>query len=107
MVGVEAYLSIRKRVSDTGLSAFEDDDENVREPNDKVQLIKFDIIFPFLCKLKISFGDSFLNVSQYPGKSWPFSFLASSLQEWTVIMHSLKLKLCQRWPSDACVELPF
>ncbi|PQP91876.1 hypothetical protein Pyn_27424 [Prunus yedoensis var. nudiflora] len=35
MVGVEAYLSIRKRVSDTGLSAFEDDDENVREPNDK------------------------------------------------------------------------
>ncbi|XP_021819778.1 protein AATF-like isoform X1 [Prunus avium] len=35
MVGVEAYLSKRKRVSDTGLSAFEDDDENVREPNDK------------------------------------------------------------------------
>ncbi|PQP93843.1 hypothetical protein Pyn_33182 [Prunus yedoensis var. nudiflora] len=35
MVGVEAYLSIRKRVSDTGLSAFGDDDENVREPNDK------------------------------------------------------------------------
>ncbi|BFG30066.1 hypothetical protein CerSpe_163400 [Prunus speciosa] len=35
MVGVEAYLSIRKRVSDTGLSAFEDDDEDVRESNDK------------------------------------------------------------------------
>ncbi|TQE01626.1 hypothetical protein C1H46_012765 [Malus baccata] len=35
MVGVEAYLSIRKRASDTGLSFFEDDDENAREPSDK------------------------------------------------------------------------
>ncbi|KAM1394357.1 hypothetical protein ACFX2F_030408 [Malus domestica] len=35
MVGVEAYLSIRKCASDTGLSFFEDDDENAREPSDK------------------------------------------------------------------------
>ncbi|KAM0997169.1 hypothetical protein ACFX13_007173 [Malus domestica] len=35
MVGVEAYLSIRKHSSDTGLSFFEDDDENAREPSDK------------------------------------------------------------------------
>ncbi|KAK9939544.1 hypothetical protein M0R45_016236 [Rubus argutus] len=32
MVGVEAYLSIRKHVSDTGLSFFEDDDDSAKNP---------------------------------------------------------------------------
>jgi hypothetical protein len=36
MVGVEAYLSIRKHVSDTGLSFFEDDDDCAKESTDKV-----------------------------------------------------------------------
>lgn len=36
MVGVEAYLSIRKHTSDTGLSFFENDDENGEGISDKV-----------------------------------------------------------------------
>lgn len=35
MVGVEAYLSIRKHTSDTGLSFFENDDENDKGLSDK------------------------------------------------------------------------
>ncbi|XP_004291754.1 PREDICTED: nuclear cap-binding protein subunit 1 [Fragaria vesca subsp. vesca] len=35
MVGVEAYLSIRKHVSDTGLSFFEDDDDSAKVSADK------------------------------------------------------------------------
>lgn len=48
MVGVEAYLSIRKHVSDTGLSFFEDDDDSAKESTDKV----FDPNMPFSLKLK-------------------------------------------------------
>lgn len=36
MVGVEAYLSIRRHISDIGLSFFEDDDEAERSPDEKV-----------------------------------------------------------------------
>jgi len=36
IVGVEAYLSIRKHTSDSGLSFFENDDENGEGLNDKV-----------------------------------------------------------------------
>lgn len=36
MVGVEAYLCIRRHVSDIGLSCFEDDDETERSPDEKV-----------------------------------------------------------------------
>jgi hypothetical protein len=36
MVGIEAYLSIRKHTSDTGLSFFENDDEIERDLNNKV-----------------------------------------------------------------------
>ncbi|KAI4348377.1 hypothetical protein L6164_009108 [Bauhinia variegata] len=35
MVGIEAYLSIRRPTSDTGLSFFEKDDETERSPGDK------------------------------------------------------------------------
>ncbi|XP_034689281.1 nuclear cap-binding protein subunit 1 isoform X3 [Vitis riparia] len=35
MVGVEAYLSIRRHISDIGLSFFEDDDETERNPDEK------------------------------------------------------------------------
>ncbi|KAE9588846.1 putative nuclear cap-binding protein subunit 1 [Lupinus albus] len=35
MVGVEAYLSIRRHISDSGLSFFENDDEIERGPSDK------------------------------------------------------------------------
>lgn len=36
MVGVEAYLSIRRHISDIGLSFFEDDDETEKNPDEKV-----------------------------------------------------------------------
>lgn len=36
MVGVEAYLSIRKHTFDIGLSFFENDDENGKGLGDKV-----------------------------------------------------------------------
>ena len=36
MVGVEAYLSIRRHISDIGLSFFEDDDDTERSPDEKV-----------------------------------------------------------------------
>lgn len=36
MVGIEAYLSIRKHTSDSGLSFFENDDEIERDLNNKV-----------------------------------------------------------------------
>jgi hypothetical protein len=36
MVGIEAYLSIRKHTSDTGLSFFENVDEIERDLNNKV-----------------------------------------------------------------------
>lgn len=36
MVGVEAYLSIRKHTLDTGLSFFEDDGEVEKTLNEKV-----------------------------------------------------------------------
>lgn len=36
MVGIQAYLSIRKQASDTGLSFFEDDDESGKDLADKV-----------------------------------------------------------------------
>lgn len=36
MVGVEAYLSIRKRVSDAGFSVFEDIEETNNAVNEKV-----------------------------------------------------------------------
>jgi len=36
MVAVESYLSIRKHTTDTGLSFFENDDENGEGLNDKV-----------------------------------------------------------------------
>lgn len=36
MVGIEAYLSIRRHNSDTGLSFFEDDDESGRAVVEKV-----------------------------------------------------------------------
>lgn len=39
MVGVEAYLSIRRHASDTGLSFFEDDDET--ENGEKVWYLWF------------------------------------------------------------------
>lgn len=35
MVGVEAYLSIRRHISDIGLSFFEDDDETEKNPDEK------------------------------------------------------------------------
>lgn len=36
MVGIEAYFSIRRRGSDTGLSFFEDDDDSEKGNSDKV-----------------------------------------------------------------------
>ncbi|RVW54241.1 Nuclear cap-binding protein subunit 1 [Vitis vinifera] len=36
MVGVEAYLSIRRHISDIGLSFFEDDDETEKNPDEKL-----------------------------------------------------------------------
>lgn len=36
MVGIEAYLSIRKRTYDIGVSIFEFDDESVKSRNEKV-----------------------------------------------------------------------
>lgn len=36
MVGIEAYLSIRRHDSDTGLSFFEDNDESEKGNGDKV-----------------------------------------------------------------------
>ena len=38
MVGVEAYLSIRRQTLDTGLSFFEDDGEVEKTLNEKVNL---------------------------------------------------------------------
>lgn len=41
MVGLEAYLSIRRHASDSGLSFFEDDDESVNGNGDKVYTFLF------------------------------------------------------------------
>lgn len=38
MVGIEAYLSIRRHASDGGLSFFEDDDESKNGVTEKVYL---------------------------------------------------------------------
>lgn len=38
MVGVEAYLSIRRRVSDAGVSVFEDIEETNNVVNEKVYI---------------------------------------------------------------------
>ena len=38
MVGIEAYLSIRRHASEAGLSFFEDDDESENSNTDKVHV---------------------------------------------------------------------
>lgn len=53
MVGVEAYLSIRKHTSDTGLSFFENDDENGEGLSDKVGSCLANTLLQFTLSLSV------------------------------------------------------